>query len=583
MAFDGIFVSGIKSELEKNLLGGRVYKVTEPERDEIILTIKNNSSTYKLSISVNPSLSLCMLTDVNKKSPINAPTFVMLLRKHIQNGKIVSITQPNVDRVIDMEIEHMNELGDMVSVHLCSEFMGKYSNIILCDNEYNILDSIKRVPSTVSSVREVLPGRKYFIPDGDKLSLDTLNKNELFESIRDKKCILQKAIYTSITGFSPVIANEICNNAGLPADLPATSMSSTEIEKLYNALMNLKSRIDNDEFTFAIYKDSYSNKPEFSAIPLTSGYYDSVEYESPSQLLSDFYNDKALRNRMTQKSFEYRRLTSNLLERETKKLALQEKQLESTLGRDKYRIYGELLQAYGYNVEEGATSITVPNFYDNNNNITIPLKNDLSPLENANAYFKKYNKLKRTFESVSELVEETKNEIDALRSVFNSLEISENEEDLSEIREELHSLGYIKKNSKEKLSKTPKPMHYISSNGFDIFVGKNNYQNEYVTFKLAEANDWWFHAKDMPGSHVIVKTNDKELPDKTFEEAAALAAYYSAAGNAKSNEQTKIEVDYVRRKELKKPPKANPGLVIYHTNYSLIANTDISALKKADE
>ena len=168
MAFDGIFVSGIKSELEKNLLGGRVYKVTEPERDEIILTIKNNSSTYKLSISVNPSLSLCMLTDVNKKNPINAPTFVMLLRKHIQNGKIVSITQPNVDRVIDMEIEHMNELGDMVSVHLCSEFMGKYSNIILCDNEYNILDSIKRVPSTVSSVREVLPGRKYFIPDGDK-------------------------------------------------------------------------------------------------------------------------------------------------------------------------------------------------------------------------------------------------------------------------------------------------------------------------------------------------------------------------------------------------------------------------------
>ena len=378
MAFDGIFVSGIKSELEKNLLGGRVYKVTEPERDEIILTIKNNSSTYKLSISVNPSLSLCMLTDVNKKSPINAPTFVMLLRKHIQNGKIVSITQPNVDRVIDMEIEHMNELGDMVSVHLCSEFMGKYSNIILCDNEYNILDSIKRVPSTVSSVREVLPGRKYFIPDGDKLSLDTLNKNELFESIRDKKCILQKAIYTSITGLSPVIANEICNNAGLPADLPATSMSSTEIEKLYNALMNLKSRIDNDEFTFAIYKDSYSNKPEFSAIPLTSGYYDSVEYESPSQLLSDFYNDKALRNRMTQKSFEYRRLTSNLLERETKKLVLQEKQLESTLGRDKYRIYGELLQAYGYNVEEGATSITVPNFYDNNNNINIPLKN--SPL-----------------------------------------------------------------------------------------------------------------------------------------------------------------------------------------------------------
>ena len=183
----------------------------------------------------------------------------------------------------------------------------------------------------------------------------------------------------------------------------------------------------------------------------------------------------------------------------------------------------------------------------------------------------------------SELVEETKNEIDALRSIFNSLEISENEEDLSEIREELHSLGYIKKNSKEKLSKTPKPMHYISSNGFDIFVGKNNYQNEYVTFKLAEANDWWFHAKDMPGSHVIVKTNDKELPDRTFEEAAALAAYYSAAGNAKSDEQAKIEVDYVRRKELKKPPKANPGLVIYHTNYSLIANTDISALKKADE
>lgn len=583
MAFDGIFLSGIKNELEKYLLGGRIFKVTEPERDEIILTVKNNGSAYKLSVSVNPSLSICMLTDINKQSPINAPTFVMLLRKHIQNGKILSITQPNVDRVIDMEIEHMNELGDMVKLHLCSEFMGKYSNIILCDNDYNIIDSIKRIPSTVSSVREVLPGKKYFIPDGNKLSLNTLNKEQLFESIREKKCILQKAIYMSITGLSPVIANEICIDSGLPADLPATSVSLSEIEKLYNSLIKLRDRCINNDFTFAIYRDSHSNKPEFSAVPLTNGYYDSVEYDSPSKLLADFYNSKALRNRIAQKSIEYRKLTSNLLERETKKLALQEKQLENTLDRDKYRIYGELLQAYGYNVDSDAESITVPNFYDNNNNITIPLKKELTPLENANYYFKKYNKLKRTYESVSLLIEETEREINALRSVFNALEISENEDDLIEIREELHSLGYIKKQGKDKLNKTPKPMHYISSDGFDIYVGKNNYQNEYVTFKLADPNDWWFHAKDMPGSHVIVKANDRELTDKTFEEAAALAAYYSAAGNAKTNEQTKIEVDYVRRKELKKPPKANPGLVIYHTNYSLIANTDISALKKADE
>ena len=273
-----------------------------------------------------------------------------------------------------------------------------------------------------------------------------------------------------------------------------------------------------------------------------------------------------------------RRIVSTALERSYKKLDIQEKQLKDTEKREKFRVYGELINTYGYNIPEGAKSFTALNYYTNEE-IFIPLDPMLTPSENAVKYFNRYNKLKRTFEADSKLIEETKAETQHLESIATALDIAVNEEDLVELKEELIQAGYIHRKGKggKKEKVTSKPFHYISSDGFDMYVGKNNFQNDELTFKFANGNDWWFHAKKMPGSHVIVRTGGKELPDRTFEEAASLAAYYS-----KGRDQDKVEIDYVIKKEVKKPASAKPGFVVYYTNYSMMASTDISAIKQAD-
>ena len=578
MAFDGIYLSGIVNELNDTIIEGRINKVNQPESDEIWLTIKTADGLRKLIISSNPSLPIIRFTDESKTNPKTALTFNMLLRKHIQNGKIISISQPNFDRVIDITIEHMNEMGDLVSVHLIAEFMGKHSNIILCDDNYKILDSLKRVPLTVSSVREVLPGREYFIPGEKKLNPITCSKDEFINSVKGKKMTIYKAIYSSVTGFSPHISGEICDRAYVDPSMPANSCPPNEINKIYNSFNEIVNEIKSKQYFFATYLDRMSNKHEYCAIKLTSGFNMIKSYESPSTLLYEFYKEKAIRNRIHQKSSDLRQIANISLERSVKKLSVQEKQLKSTESMDKYKIYGELLQAFGYGIDESQKSITVKNYYDNNNELTIPLKEGLSPQENANEYFKRYNKLKRTKENVTTLIEETKNEIAQLESIINSLEISESEDDLSQIRAEMSERRLINKHISKNDKIKSKPLHFVSSDGFDIFVGKNNYQNEEVTFKIADSDDWWFHAKNIAGSHVIVKSGKQELPDRTFEEAGALAAHFSSG---KNNE--KVEIDYVKRREIRKPPKTNPGFVIYHTNYSLIADTDISNIKKIEE
>jgi Domain of unknown function (DUF814)./Fibronectin-binding protein A N-terminus (FbpA). len=288
---------------------------------------------------------------------------------------------------------------------------------------------------------------------------------------------------------------------------------------------------------------------------------------------------------MKQKSAELRKSVANAIERNAKKYDLQLKQLKDTEGRDKYKIYGELITAYGYNLEPGAKELVAPNYYNNNEEIRIPLDPTLTPMENAQHYFERYNKLKRTYEALTELIQETKDEIDHLKSIQNSLEIATDEADLAEIKHELMEYGYIKRKSSDKTSSKhsgrnakSRPLHYISSDGYHIYVGKNNYQNEELTFKLADKNDWWFHAKNHPGSHVIVKSGGDELPDRTFEEAASLAAYFSSAKDAK-----KAEVDYTQVKNIKKPKSSKPGFVIYYTYYSMMADTDISGIRSIED
>lgn len=580
MAFDGIVISNIVNELNNFLNGGRIYKIYQPENDELVFIVKNNKETYRLLLSASASLPLIYVTEKQKGNPMNAPNFCMLLRKHLSNGRILSVEQPSFERIVVFTIEHLDELGDLRRKKLILEIMGKHSNLIFCTEENKIIDSIKHISAQISSVREVLPGRDYVIPPNhEKISPLAIDENYFMNMICSKPLSCCKAIYTSLNGISPLIAQELCYRAGIDADQPTAALTETQSSKLYQEISKLIAAISNhDYFPNIVY---HGKEPiEFSSIPLTLfPDYEAVSFPTISKVLETYYSSKEMITRIRQKSADLRRVVTTAIERTSKKYDLQLRQLRDTDKREKYRIYGELLNTYGYELPQGAKNLTCLNYYTNEE-ITIPLDPTLSSGENAQKYFAKYNKLKRTFEALTDLTVETKSELDHLKSISTSLDIALLENDLVQLKEELMDYGYIKRKhtNKKKEKITSKPFHYISSDGYHIYIGKNNFQNEELTFKFANGGDWWFHAKNMPGSHVIVKLGqDKELPDRTFEEAGRLAAYYSSGRCA-----PKVEIDYTERRNLKKPPAAKPGFVIYHTNYSLTIEPDISGIEQID-
>ena len=576
MAFDGITIANIVKELNDTILNGRIAKIAQPENDELLLTIKPAKGQVRLVISASASLPLIYLSRDNKPSPMTAPNFCMLLRKHIANGRIVGISQPSLERIIRFEIEHLDELGDLCRKSLIVEIMGKHSNIIFCNEKGMIIDSIKHVSAQMSSVREVLPGREYFIPDTMKKENPLGIPEENFtQELLSKPMPVGKAIYNSFTGISPVVAEEICYLAGIDSSVPASEMSGDLLAHLYRQFTYFMEQVTESKFSPAIYYDGNEPK-EFSSLLLTHfSNYQVKSYDSISEVIRTYYSSRDLITRIRQKSSDLRRVVQTALERNRKKYDLQLKQLRDTESRDKYKVYGELIHTYGYNLEEGAKELEALNYYTNEM-IKIPLDPQKTPQENAKKYFDRYNKQKRTFEALSELIKETKDEIDYLESVSKSLDIARSEDDLIQIKEELIESGFIRrKQSAKKVKITSKPFHYISSDGFHMYVGKNNYQNDELSFKFANGGDWWFHAKNMAGSHVIVRKEQAEtLPDATFEEAGRLAAYYS-----KGRQAPKVEIDYVQRKELRKPPKAKPGFVIYHTNYSMMCVPNIDGIE----
>ena len=580
MAFDGIVISNLTYELNTNLVGGRISKISMPEDNELIFTIKNNANTYRLLVSASASLPLVYLTDVNKPAPKVAPAFLMLLRKYIGTAKINNIFQMGLERILCFELEHLNELGDLSHKRMYIEIMGKHSNIIFTDENNKIIDSIKRISANMSSLREVLPGREYFLPEELKKK-DLLNTKleEFIEILKSKEYPLSKSIYMNFAGISPLIAEEIILRASLPSQAPSTSLGELEYTHLFHTIQNLLEDINNHNFTpNIIYKGEEAI--EFSSINLYS--YEGKEYkkesfDSVSKMLYDFYSSREAFVLNRQKSSDLRRIVNTALERASKKYDLQEKQLQDADKKDIYRVYGDLLNTYGYSLKGGESSFTTENFYDNNKEITIPLDKNKSAKENAKKYYDKYAKLSRTTKALSEEILKTKNDMEHLQSIQTALEVSSDDESLSQIRQELVDFGYIKKHSSAKKQKiTSHPYHYISSDGYDIYVGKNNYQNEELTFKVATGNDWWFHAKGIPGSHVILKSNnEEELPDRAYEEAAALAAFYSKAKDA-----DKVEVDYIQKKNIKKVAGSAPGFVIYHSNWSMVATPKANLQQK---
>ena len=564
MALDGISIHALVDEFNNQLLNGKINKISQPEREELLITINTQNGNKRLLISANASLPFIYITDENKPAPATAPGFCMLLRKHIGAGRIIEIQQMGLERAIRFKIQHLNDMGDITFKYLYVEIMGKHSNIIFCNEENMIIDSIKHVPSSVSSVREVLPGRDYF-------------KNQVLK----KSNSIYKALISSFIGLSPTITNEICYRAGIDSDAACASLFEEHKDRLYKAFIELMDDVKNNNYNFNIYINPANNEPvEYAPLELKM-YQDMTanSFETMSEILVQYYAKRNKYTNIRQKSSDLRKIISNHIERASKKLDLQSKQLKDTEKRDKYKIYGELLHNYGYEAKPNDKSITVINYYDNKE-LTIPLDPDLSASDNAKKYFDKYAKLKRTAEALDTYIEQSKTELELLKSIETALNIAETETDLADIRRELSDHGFIKKHSgnKKEKSKKSKPLHFVDDNGFDIYVGKNNYQNDELTFKFATGNDWWFHTKKIHGSHVIVKTNGKELPDSTYEHAAELAAYYSSG-----RDTDKVEIDYLQKKNVKKPASAVAGFVVYYTNYSMVVTPTLEHVKLVGE
>lgn len=578
MAFDGVTIAALVSEFQSCLSEGHVQKIAQPEPDELLLTIKKNRTNYKLRISASASLPLIHLTEKPKPSPFTAPNFCMLLRKHLNGARVLGFDQIGLERVIRIRFENLNELGDVVQKALMVEIMGKHSNIIFVDEKNQIVDSIKHVNGLVSSVREVLPGRDYFIPNTkNKMDPFEVSVEEWNDIIFKKPTTVAKALYGSLTGFSATLSQELAYCSKLDGDAPIISLNGNEKSALMEHFRRLMTAVRQNEFSPCILV--YGAKPiEFAAFPLTMfADYECRSFTSMSQVVETFYGEKDLIGRIRQKSVDLRKHVSTLLERSYKKKEILEKQLLDTEKKDRYKVYGELLNTYGYQLKPEDTTLSCINYYDDTE-ITIPVDPTKSASENANHFFARYNKLKRTEEAVTEQMKETEETLSHLESILTELDIARREEDLHMIRRELIEAGYMKKKGTggKKDHRLPKsrPLHFISSDGYDLYVGKNNYQNDELTFKIATGNDWWFHAKNMPGSHVILKAMGDEPPIRAFEEAASLAAYFSKGKNAK-----KVEIDYTLKKNVKKPNGSKPGFVVYYTNYSMMASSDIAGIR----
>lgn len=584
MAFDGIAVSNIVHELKTKLIGGRVDKIYQPRADEIIFSVRSlREGNFRVLISANSMNPRVHITEIKKENPLTAPMFSMVMRKHAAGGRILDIRQPDFERIIVIDVESMNELGDMSVKHIITEIMGKHSNIILTDENDRILDSIKHVSHEKSSVREVLPGGQYvYPPSQDKIN--PLNADfDIFNNtvIQKASQTLQAIIYKSFTGISPAYASEICYNAGFDSSDRGEQLDDSGIKKLWESFSSDIRRIKNGKYTPHIVYDNNGNVVDFFS--LSSNQYSGFEiknYESFSELLENFYKKRDNLYHVRQRAHDVRRIVVSNIERCVKKHDIQQKALNDTEDREKYRLYGELITANIYSIDENSTKLVTQNYYEEGMpEIEIPLDPLLTPAENAARYFNRYNKAKRTYAATLVQKEQNEAELNYLESVLSAIDASDDDSDISEIRRELINEGYIrvKRQDKNKAVKKTKPLHFISSDGFDIYAGKSNIQNDELTLRFADGNDIWLHTKNIPGSHVIIKCGENAVPDRTIEEAAVIAAYYS-----KAKDSTKVPVDFTPRKYVKKPNGAKPGMVIYVQNRTAYVDPDENLVNRLE-
>ncbi len=585
MAFDGFVTHGIVRELQNIIMHGKIDKIYQPEKDEITVSVRTFDGTYRLLLSAATSNPRLHLTEATRQNPVNAPLFCMILRKHLTGGKIIGISQHGFDRIVKFDIECYTEMGDLTQKSLIVEIMGKHSNIILTQKDNKIIDCIKHVDFTTSAVRQVLPGLFYELPpQQDKNNPTAVSLPDLTEKIRQlpPDSLLDKFLVSEFIGMSPLLAREIVfRHAG---DTKVLSGSITPEDFAKDITDFFTSVIDGHE-TPSIIKEKDKGKPTaFSCVNLTqySGLASIIPCDNLSFAVEEFFSTRDLHDRLTQKAAGTVKAINNNIDRCQKKIAIHQDILAKSKNRDKYKIYGDLLTANLYRMEPNASSITVQNYYSENcEDITIDLKPELSPSRNAQRYYKLYNKAKTAEEHSTRQLKEAQTELEYLETVLDSVTRASTYNDIAEIREELGEQGYISSGNpkKKKALKKSKPMEFISSDGYTILVGRNNKQNDELTIRMAYSTDMWLHTKNIPGSHVLIRTNGTgEVPDNTLVEAAQIAAYFSKAQKSKG-----VGVDYTLIKNIRKPNGSNPGFVIYDANYTVYVDPDeklVETLKK---
>lgn len=560
MSFDGVFTYAVVNELQQALAGGRITKIHQPAVHELVMQIRSHGRNYKLLLSAHPSYARVHLTNETYDNPAEPPMFCMLLRKHLEGSIIEAIRQVDFDRIITIETKGRNEIGDIHTRQLIIEIMGRHSNIILIDKDTNtIIDSIKHLSPAVNRYRTVLPGHEYIAPPSHgKINPLEATEETVLKKIDFHAGKLAEQLVAAFSGISPLLAKEIVFRAGLAnrATLPKSFIS-------------LMDEVRAHRFAPAMYTNG--EKEWFYVLPLAHLQAEAKPFDTLSELLDRFYFGKAERDRVKQQAHDLERFIANEKAKNEKKLIKLKQTLEEAKQAEQYRLYGELLTANLYAIERGMKEIEVINYYDENGaTITIPLDPQKSPSENAQSYFQKYQKAKNSLNVVQEQIERTNEEIAYFDTLLQQLETAA-PKDVEEIREELIEQGYLRaRNSKQTKKQKQRAIElerYIASDGTEILVGKNNKQNDYLTNKLARKDEIWLHTKDIPGSHVVIRS--KNPSEQTIAEAANLAAYFS-----KARQSSSVPVDYTRIRYVKKPSGAKPGFVIYENQQTIYVTPD---------
>lgn len=570
MPMDGLTLGFVAGELKNLLIGGRVDRVTQPERDEIILTIRSRQENHSLLITTNANSARLNLTWTKKNNPLEPPAFCMILRKRLIGGRVADVRQIMGDRIIEIDFTCVNELGDDAVLTLICEFMGKYSNIILTDASGKILESAKRVTDDISRVREVLPGLRYERPpEHGKIPFDGIDAGELSNRLKASSGPLKRVISSCISGLSRQTAAEISILVAGDEDAIVENLDSEATAKAIVRVMQAFKP------SACIVFSQDATPLDVTAFPY-SQYAGLTQNSFPtlSQAIDEFYKGRDQAYRISQKSAALRRVLKNNIERCEKKLALQLEALEGSSRMEEYRIRGEMLTSSLSSVRKGSKSIKLVDYYDPEcKEIVIELDEKLSPSQNAQRYFKLYQKARAAQKLAGEQIDKSRLELDYLEGQLFNLDDCEEETELNEIRAELETLGYVNANhNRRQIKQLPpsKPLHYKSGSGVDILVGRNNVQNDRLT-QSANPDEIWLHAKDIPGSHVIIVSNDPD--DKTLLQAALLAAKHS-----KSSQSSSVPVDYTQKRYVKKPSGAKPGFVIYTHQKTLFVTPSDSNL-----